>query len=274
MLRLILLIAVIFYTPITYSQNVAELGLIGGGSYYIGDLNPIKHFANTKPAGGLIFRNTNKNERVAFRMHLFYGTVTASDSKNSNPMIQQRNLSFKSSVIEFGPAIEINFVEYQIGSKRKPATPYLFGGVTYFRMNPKGQYNGEWIELQPLATEGQETSQNSSKRYHLNQISLPVGAGLKVNLSQRLALNIEYGIRKTFTDYLDDVSGTYVDQNLLATEAGQLSADMSDPSLSQDGYQTYVGEDRGNQSTKDWYSFFGIGLSFRLKAYTTCSKWR
>lgn len=257
------------------SQSVAELGLMGGGSYYIGDLNPTKHFNNTKFSAGLIYRSTNKNDRVAFRMHFFYGSVEASDANSSDPNIQKRNLAFKSSIIEIGPLIEINFVEYEIGSKKKPATPYLFGGITYFRMNPKGMYNNEWTELQPLATEGQETSQNSNSRYKLNQISLPVGMGVKVNLSTRLAFNVEYGIRKTFTDYLDDVSGSYVDPILLSNEAGQLSATMSDPSLSSDGDQVRVGEDRGNSFTKDWYSFFGVGLSFRLQAYTTCmKKWK
>lgn len=270
------LFTILLFLPCFFaiSQNVKELALMGGGSYYIGDLNPYKHFNQMQYSVGLIYRSSFNNKRVAFRMHMFYGSVHASDSKNSDPLIQQRSLAFKSSILEIGPLVEINFVEYEIGSKRHPATPYIFGGITYFHMDPKGQYNGDWVELQPLATEGQETSLNSAKRYKLNQISLPVGLGIKVNLTTRLAFNIEYGIRKTFTDYLDDVSGKYVDQVQLAKEAGQLSATMSNPGNQADGYQVKAGDDRGNPTTKDWYSFFGIGLSFRLKAYTTCSNWK
>ena len=75
---------------------------------------------------------------------------------------------------------------------------YFFGGINYMHMDPKAQYNGEWISLQPLGTEGQETSFNSQKKYSLHQIVLPFGIGIKVNLSHHSCLSFEYGIRKTF----------------------------------------------------------------------------
>jgi len=167
--------------------------------------------------------------------------------------------------------LEINFLPYEIGSRRKPGTPYLFMGISYFKMNPMGQYNDGWVELQSLRTEGQGSDFNSNKPYKLNQISLPVGVGIKVNLTTRIALGIEYGIRKTFTDYLDDVSGNYVHPSILNETSGQLSAEISDPSLNNQGSKSFSnGIARGNANNKDWYAFAGITLSFRLKAYTTC----
>ena len=130
------------------------------------------------------------------------------------------------------------------------------------------------IELQPLATEGQETSQNASQnRYQLSQICIPLGLGYKFNVSKRFAISLEYGIRKTFTDYLDDVSGRYPDLQLLSAEAGQLSATMSDRTVNEEGYTDLnYGMSRGNSKNKDWYSFFGAIISFRIHAQETCSK--
>jgi len=174
--------------------------------------------------------------------------------------------------------IEINFIDYIVGDmsrkKFKFQTFYLFAGITYFKMNPLGTYQGETVELQPLATEGQETSQNASQnRYQLNQICIPLGLGYKFNVSNRFAISLEYGIRKTFTDYLDDVSGRYPDLELLSVEAGQLSAHMSDRTINEEGYTDLnYGMSRGNSKNKDWYSFFGAIISFRIHAQETCSK--
>ena len=86
----------------------------------------------------------------------------------------KRNLSFKSSIIEIGPIIEVNFFPYKLGQAdtelAKFGTPYFFAGITYMRMNPKAEYEGEWIELQPLGTEGQGTSQNNRNLYFIFKI--------------------------------------------------------------------------------------------------------
>ena len=81
-----------------------------------------------------------------------------------------------------------------------------------------------------------------------------------MNLKKRLAISIEYGIRKTFTDFLDDVSGNYVDTDILAAENGPLAAELADPSL--DG-ASRTGFNRGNSSTKDWYAFYGLMITFK-----------
>ena len=128
-------------------------------------------------------------------------------------------------------------------------------------MNPTTEYNGEQIELQPIGTEGQGSSLSEKDQYNLTQLVVPLGVGFKINLGQRAAVSFEYGIRKTFTDYLDDVGeGNYIQPDLLAQENGDIAARLSDRSLSEN---PMVGS-RGNSATKDWYSMFGVMLTFSL----------
>ena len=277
-MRKIIIILITFFSVINVTAQTPEIGVFGGGAYYIGDLNPYAHFNQTNYAVGVVYRHNFDNERIALRVQAIYAKVSGSDAKSNDVSQLNRNLSFSSAVSEIGPLLEINFIDYIVGSlskkKFKFRTPYLFAGITYFKMNPLGTYQGESLELQPLATEGQETSQNASQnRYQLNQICIPLGLGYKFNVSKRFAISLEYGIRKTFTDYLDDVSGRYPDLQLLAVEAGQLSAHMSDRTLNEEGYTDLnYGMSRGNSKNKDWYSFFGAIISFRIHAHETCSK--
>ncbi len=235
---------------------VDEIAVMGGGSYYIGDLNPYQHFNNYNFNVGGAFRRTLHNKQIVLRAHIMYGRVSAQSSTS--------DISFRSSILEIGPAIEINFMPFVIGEVKKyRGTPYLFGGLTYFKMNPQASKNGDWINLQTLGTEGQGSSQNSNNQYKTQQLSLPVGLGLKINLSKRFALNFEYGIRKTFTDYLDDVSGTYVNLGLLEAENGELAAELSKGG-------NINGLQRGNSQNKDWYVIYNAALCFRILPSNEC----
>lgn len=251
-----LVVLSILFTFHSLAQSVDEFGLIAGGSYYMGDLNPYTHFNNYNYNFGGVFRRSLDNKQIVLRAHLMYGKVTAESASS--------NLSFRSTILEIGPALEINFMPFEIGEKKKyKGTPYLFGGITYFKMNPQTNNNGDWVSLQTLGTEGQGSSQNPNNQYKSQQISLPAGLGVKINLSKRFALSAEYGIRKTFTDYLDDVSGTYVDLTQLEIENGTLASDLS-KSYGINGLQ------RGNSQNKDWYSIYGVMLSFRILPNNEC----
>ncbi len=258
------------------AQAVPEIGVVVGGSYYLGDLNPYKHFNNTKFSGTFLYRDQiGRSDRLSYRIHIGFGTVEAFDSESTDPARVNRNLSFRSRILEIGPLIEINFLPYEIGSDKRPFTPYMFLGLTYFKMNPMTQYNDSWIELQSLGTEGQGTEFSDKKPYKLNQLSIPLGLGMRFNMTPRWAIGFEYGIRKTFTDFLDDVSGNYVNPALLSETTGSLSADLSDQSLNNEGsFANVNGQSvsRGNPNTKDWYVFAGLTLSFRVLEYTTCPR--
>lgn len=247
-------------------KKSAEAGAFLGGSYYIGDLNPLGHFNQfTKPAGGIVFRY-NFNHRLAARANAFFGGIEGDDSFSNSTAQHQRNLHFKSNIAELSAQLEFNFLDYQIGDDTRGFTPYVFGGLAGFRFNPRVKVNDNWVNLQPLGTEGQGLVGGANKRkYKLTQMSLPFGVGVKANLSKYMGISIEWGMRKTFTDYLDDVSARYYDPAILAAKRGAMTAQLSDPSIGTDPNYTNVGRQRGNPTTKDWYSFAGIALTVKFR---------
>jgi hypothetical protein len=230
-----------------------EVGIFLGGAYYIGDLNPRKQFNLTQPAAGLFYRFT-PNYRYAFRAGFNWGNVMGDDSQSEDADQLQRNLNFKSQILEYNVIAEFNFLEYRISNDKYRFTTFLFLGLDVFTFNPRGQMGSHWIDLQPLRTEGQ------SKGYRLTQVAIPFGVGAKINVSKKVGIGIEWGPRKTFTDYLDDVSGTYPDPDVTPFE------NVNGPKLSDRSKNagSNVNEQRGNPRTKDWYFFFGLTLNFKL----------
>lgn len=236
------------------AQKTNELGIFLGGSYYIGDLNPTGHLNSlTRPAVGLVYRH-NLGYRVSFAGTAMFGSVQGIDARTSSYEQQQRNLSFRSRIYELAARCEFNFIEYQIGDDKHSFTPFLFLGVSVFNFNPKASYGNQWVALQPLKTEGQ------SKGYLRTQVSIPFGAGVKINLAKRIGLVAEWGMRKTFTDYLDDVSTVYADPAALALN-GPAAVALGDRSLTA---TDNTGRQRGNPRNKDWYCFTGLTLTFQL----------
>ena len=255
-------------------KTAAEFGFYGGGSYYLGDLNPAKHFVYSKPAFGAIFRY-NLTRRYSLRLTASYGNVYGNDADADDAFQVQRNLSFKSDILELAFGVELDWFEYNINNMKHPITPYFFYEIAFFKMNPTAELNGEDYTLQNLGTEGQGTTLSDKEPYKLNQISVPLGIGLKFNLRPRMAISIEYGIRKTFTDYLDDVSGNYVDPDMLAAFNGSLAAEFSDRSVNGSELSN-VGFNRGNSSNKDWYAFYCIMFTFKPFKENVCNMrgWR
>ena len=262
-----LLIFLILFTSLSFSQSQSfkaafEMGFMGGGSYYIGDLNQKKHFVYSKPAAGVIVRY-NLSTRHSMRFTASYGQVYGQDSYAETDYQKNRNLSFSSSIFEVAAGFELDLLKYRINDMRFPISPYFFYEIAYFRMNPSvTSESGDDIALQELGTEGQGTYLNDKKPYSLNQISIPLGIGIKFNLKERIAVSFEYGVRKTFTDYLDDVSGEYVNPTQLAELRGPLAAELADPSLNNQSSST-LGLNRGNSNTKDWYIMYGAMITFK-----------
>lgn len=254
-----------FWATSTWSQgfkSAAEVGVFAGGSYYLGDLNTNRHFVDSKMALGLIFRY-NLTTRYSMRFNATYGQIQGYDSDSKNSFQVNRNLSFNSKLLELAFGMEIDMFKYRITDMKYPISPYFFYQFAYTRFNPKTNYNGNEVPLQPLGTEGQGTGLAGTKknRYSLNQFTVPLGIGLKFNFCPRVAMSIEYGIRKTFTDYLDDVSGKYIDGDYLRAANGPLAADLANRSIV--SYGSVTGSNRGNSKAKDWYSFYGIMITVK-----------
>lgn len=254
----------LFPTP-TKAQDV-EVGLLAGGTYYMGELNPGRQFLLTNPAYGGIIR-FNFNDRLAARFNIMQGRLTGDDAISR--VNELRNLRFSSPLTEVSMVLEFNFLEYFTGSKIKYFTPFLFGGPGFFIFDPGTDYQGETLSLRDLGTEGQLEAEN---QYSLYGVAAVFGFGIKYSVSNRIGLGIEWGMRKTFTDYLDDISGTYyIDFSQLSnpSEIGPAEI-LSDPSPVKHEPGMY----RGNPTNNDWYSFAGITITyrFRLGEKSTCSE--
>lgn len=267
-----------------------EFGFILGGDYYLGDLVSNQFAGKLGPNFGLMYRY-DFNTRIAARIAGHYGYIYG-DSKDNKKSLQYKNLSFQSYLLEFEGGIEINFLEFRPGSSNHNFTPFIFGGFSVFKFNPQAQYEGKLYDLQPLGTEGQGTTAYPDKTpYKLMSWAIPFGGGIKWAVSKRVNLTLEYGLRKTFTDYLDDVSTTYPDVDLLSAEKSPVAALLSvrmyeswaadqglNISLGDNGqpanqgdYRAYLeklktasGSQRGNSQDKDWYSIFGLSVTFKI----------
>lgn len=245
------------------NRSRSEFGVLVGGSYYLGDLNRFVHFRRTNLAGGLIYRY-NVHSRVAIRATFTYAQVEGNDADSKFAHQQARNLNFRSTIWELGAGVEFNYWPFQIGHQRYKGTAFLFVGLAGFRMDPTTDYNGDRISLQSLGTEGQGTSLSSRSTYSKYQMAIPFGFGARVSLGKFASLGMEFGIRKTFTDYLDDVRADYyADYDQLVIENGPIAAELSNRSGSRFGR-------RGDSSTKDWYVFTGATLTFRLGRPNRC----
>jgi hypothetical protein len=188
----------------------------GTGKKFIKDLNVGK----SQFSGG-IFLSAAYRYAVVLRTEATWGSIKADDKvlekvKASTLGRYDRNLSFKSTIYEVMLAAEIHpryFKKYKKGEKLPRFSPYLMGGVGYFSFNPKAKLNDQWIELQPLSTEGQGFSEYPSRKpYRRRQLNFPVGAGFKYKLSPLFNFSAECVYRVLHTDYLDDVSSRYIDQ--------------------------------------------------------------
>ncbi len=249
-----------------------SLGVMGGASYYIGELNPYGHFGDgTHGMGGIIYRHP-LDKRFLIRGQVSYGKVSGTDADANTNFRRNRNLHFRSDIIEVAGMVEMNFFEHAIGDEHNIQSPYLFAGLAYFRMNPEAKYQGEWYQLQPLGTEGQGVPNSGRDRYHLDQIAIPFGLGVKVNLGQWVTLGVEWGMRKTYTDYLDDVSRSYMGNDRLRDANGDIAASLADRRKRSSEEGMLAGKERGDPENDDWYVFSGFTLNFRVaRKSSVCS---
>ena len=214
--------------------------------------------------GGIIYKYF-MNPYVGLRTGVSYTNLTASDAKSSVPADEARNLSFSTELYELHAALEINFIPIEI--RKYHATPYIFGGLSVFYFNPYAtDPMGNTVYLKPLSTEGEGLAMYPDRKpYSLVNMAFPFGGGFKFLLGNRIVLACEIGFRYTNTDYLDDVSKSYVNLNTLQTAKGPLAAQMSYRGNTAPGwngaYPNY-GDPRGDNNANDWYWFGNFTLTF------------
>lgn len=249
------------------AQKSWEFGLTAGGAVYQGETMPsyfsLETFENINPQGGFLVRY-NLSSQLSLEANAHYATLSGDDKKADTDERRRRNLSFKTDIITVGFQLDYNLFGFQPYQLDQPFSPYVFAGIEGFHFNPKAQYNGTWYELQPLGTEGQGSAGRSTK-YSLNQLAVPIGIGLRYAVTEQWCIGVQAGIRKTFTDYIDDVGGTYVKQSTLAATNGELAAALSNRTGEIGSFVDFsTGTQRGGRNDDDWYTFAGITVSYLI----------
>ncbi len=213
-------------------KNTTEIGINAGLTTFLGDLG------GTRGKGESFSKDLNG---VTFRPHFGisysyypagwakvyaqfnYATITGADSVIKSKVNQslgryQRNLSFRSRIQELSLNAEIYPLQLLNRTHRETLLkPFVGIGIGGFHFNPKAELNGEWVELKPLRLEGEGFDEYpDSKEYSLYQFYIPLTFGFKYRLDDQMAVGFSATFRKTFTDYLDDVSKTYIDPTLFS----------------------------------------------------------
>lgn len=270
-----------------FLRNEVYLGL--GASNFLGELggankigtNGLKdiEFNMTKPTVAVGYRFV-LNPYIGLRAGFTQGFIGGDDALTQEPYRQNRNLNFKSGItevainIEFYPFTErfehIYHVRGARGRKNRYLSPYVTAGIGAFYFNPKGRYQGQWHNLQPLRTEGQGLA-GGPARYKRIAMCIPLGVGVKYSLDRNWSLGFEMAGRKTMTDYIDDVSGSYYDPAALA-QIDPMSPLLADPSLGTVPGATLpnadgTGAQRGDSSDKDSYIFAILSVHYRFLKY-------
>lgn len=245
-------------STITINAQHLDVGISFGNASYIGDL--------ITPRNGSAFKQINPSfstfarwntKKVNFRAGILFTELEGDDRDGLYP---ERAFNFRTPLLEASFIIEYNIVDIKFNYGNSYTTIYAFGGMAGFQFNPQALYEGRWVDLQPLGTEGQGLK-NYEARYDLRQIAIPFGAGVNVKIDKQIAIKFEVGVRKLFTDYLDDVSGREVNYLDLMEGNGTTAATLSVPSniKPQDSFDhTYV---RGNQGL-DMYFLYEVSFAY------------
>ncbi|MFM8433218.1 MAG: DUF6089 family protein [Bacteroidota bacterium] len=285
---IILILAFLFAVPFTgeaqrwkrqrYEFSVGAgisnfLGELGGanqiGTNYFRDLEwSMTRFALS---AGMRYKLSNY---FALNSHLTYGRVSGDDKLTTEKFRSYRNLNFFSNIYEFNVNFEGAFQQEQIGHRYRlrkvrgargyELYTYGFVGLGVFYYDPRTEYNGSVVRLKPLGTEGQGLV-STRQGYKNIGICIPVGIGFKYTIDRYWGVGLELGIRKTFTDYIDDVSTTYFDFANYP-EADNLAPVLADRSDGSEPYITAAGQQRGDPRDKDSYMFAIFSVNYKLKS--------
>ena len=276
-----------YYYNNKYYDNavVIELGVTGGvmnsltdiggkrgiGKKFIKDLR----WKTVRPSYGAYIMAVYK-DAIGIKLEGTFGQVAGWDSILKNVASStfgryERNLSFKSKISEFQLAVEIHplfFKSYDNDEEPPRISPYAIAGVGYYSFDPQANLNGQWYSLQPLHTEGQGFKEYPDRQpYKLNQFNIAMGMGLRYEINPQFNARIELVHRILSTDYLDDVSTTYIDPNLFNTYLPSNQAAIAQKLYLRKGElnpsdATPIGDQRGDPKQND--SYFTIQVKFGM----------
>lgn len=215
-LGLLCVSAAFFFAMQTSYGQKTEIGFGLGALNYTGDLARSYQIGNVGPGATFFYRN-NLDEAISLRVSLTGGVLNGDDTPAFDALAVQRDASFSRGLLEISPVIEYHFLNHRENIQILNWTPYFFigGGITFF---------------------GRTQAQDDNDTDYSNlQLVLPFGLGFKYILDRRWNLGLEAGVRKTFFDHIDDVSG-------------------EDLQIKNYSY--------GNRHDDDWYYYLGLSISY------------
>lgn len=275
MKKIIFLFFILFLTSSIKAQWLWDYGVAVGATNYLGDIGGKEKtrrdfVADMKLAktrwnfGGFV--RYKWRPKISLRLAFDYIRIEGDDKLSSNPGRRFRNFNFKNDVFDLGLTGHFFFYENNdLGNTyryRNGFRAYLFGGVGGFYTNPKTKYLGEWVALQPLATEG-----TMYKRIGFN---IPMGFGFYFTFDKKHRIGFEANYRKTFTDYIDDISGNYPSKPsdaytqgliLRTTELPQADIDANKGAFKSHDW----GQKRGDKTHKDGYMTLNLSYSYVIR---------
>lgn len=263
-MRFFIVVILSFWLSIfNVSAQKWEFGGWVGISNYFGDLNTNTSFEYMGPGAGMILRN-NFSNRWAYKTGLNFGVVAYEDLASGYPYQKARNLSFRSNIFELSNEMEFNFMRYEKERAEFKFTPYLTIGFSIFYFNPTAEFEGERYNLRDLGTEGQKNPDADKRPYSRISAAMIAGGGFKYAFHPKWALGIETGVRRTFTDYLDDVSTVYPSGFSNGDGTSADARNLSDRSIEIGEPIGIPGKQRGSSKKKDHFLFTGISLTYTI----------
>ncbi len=266
------------------------LGELGGGKREPARFMGVRDidFFSTRPLfhAGLRYKIY---ELLAVKLDFNFGIISGDDKLSQNDSRRNRNLHFKSNIFEVGTQLEFYVFKDKgrryISQKRtflNNLSISFFSGFGFFTFNPKAKYKGHWYELRPLSTEGQGLPSDPSDPnsplnpapYEKYSFCIPIGIAFQYRISRRRAISLEIANRYTFTDYIDDVSTSYYDNETLRAAKGEVAAALADPHIRMEVepdkepfWRAYPhGSDyRGDEKHNDAYIFISINYIHKLR---------
>ncbi len=252
------------------NAQYAELGVGLGFSTYWGDLNSSGFGSNVINNSGLALQISARKifqPYFGLKGSFSFGSFRGDDANSSLEWQKQRNLSFKSSIMELAVMGEFYIFGFNTEAGSSVFLPYITAGVAGFRFDPKAIYQGNEVRLQPLGTEGQGLPGFDNK-YGLYAFSIPFGAGAKFVISKTVNISADVILRRTFTDYIDDVSSNYVDFGEFGTGVPLLTPRLANRTNEYLGQSELVnipnGTQRGGAKVDDYYFMSMISLNIMI----------
>jgi hypothetical protein len=245
--------------PFTLAAQNFHFSVRAGLANYQGDLQAKAITMKKAKFLGSIGAHYDLTEHITARTYFSFSSLAA-DDKNGTATMKERNLNFATNLFEWELSAQYNFLTLNYNW----CTPYVFAGIGFFNFKPYTyEGSGSKAYLQPLTTEGQGLP-GGPKPYKLTQLAIPIGLGALYAVSEDIRVGLEFGYRKTFTDYIDDVSGGYYDEAALFAARGQTAVDLAYRG-DEVGAGAYPPEKtpRGSAKYKDGYYYAALTVTIR-----------